>query len=444
MNTRDPLTVAADPLIGPRAHPAPRAVLGVVALSALALTACGGGDDPAVEAAEAAGEGEITGEVTIQTWSLTPTYEDYLNSVIEAFEEEYPGTDVTLLDQPGDGYSDQVLTQAAAGELPDVVNLPPDFALPLAREGILMDVAAADDTLYDTYVEGGIEAYEFEGLDGVYGYPWYLNTDISYWNTEKFEACGLDPNNPPADLDELFEQAAVMHDACDGEEYLISARPGLGTFTLAGIEILDEDGDEFVFNTPEAVDILDRYRDAYAEGHMPNQVLNDDYLGNATMFTEGRVAWTSGGGTAMADFITNNPSLEGNIAVSPALDTPPLYVQGISVAADSDNPATALALAQWFTNAENQEAFAQEVNIFPSTIASEDSAELAESDGTPEDDARVLAFESIAHAEVVQPFAINEAMTDFFNQQVSLAISGDITSEEALETAQQRMNELLD
>ncbi|GAA1179503.1 ABC transporter substrate-binding protein [Nesterenkonia xinjiangensis] len=427
----------------PRPHAGrtgPRAALGVVALSGLALTACGGGDDASAEAQD----GEITGSVTLQTWALTPSYTDYLDDVIEAFEEAHPGTEVTLLDQPGDGYSDQVLTQAAAGELPDVVNLPPDFALPLAQEGMLLDVAAADETLRDTYVEGGIQAYEFEGLEGVYGYPWYLNTDINYWNIDKLESCGLDPENPPADLDELFEQAAVMHDECDGEEHLISARPGLGTFTLAGIEILDDAGDEFVFAVPEAVEILDRYRDAYAEGHMPSQVLNDDYLGNATMFTEGQVAWTTGGGTAMGDFITNNPSLEGNVAVSPALDTPPLYVQGFSVAADSDNPATALALAQWFTNAENQEAFAAEVNIFPSTIASEDSEELAESDGTPEDDARVLAFESISQAEVVQPFAINEAMTDYFNQQLSLAISGDITSEEALETAQERMNQLLD
>lgn len=418
-----------------------RNIITGLTVPALALTACGSGDGGA--SAEAA-DGEITGSVTLQTWALTPTHTDYLNDVVDAFEEEHPGTSVTLLDQPGDGYSDQVLTQAASGELPDVVNLPPDFALPLAQQGMLLDIDEADETLHETYVEGGIEAYTFEGLDGVYGYPWYLNTDINYWNSEKFENCGLDPENPPTDVEDLFDQAETMHDECDGDEYLISARPGLGNFTLAGIDILNDDGTEFIFNTPEAAEILDGYREAYQAGHMPSQALNDDYLGNATMFTEGRVAWTTGGGTAMGDIVTNNPSLEGDIAVSPALDTPPLYVQGFAVAADSENPATALALAQWFTNAENQESFAHEVNVFPSTIASEDNEELAESDGTPEDDARVLAFDSISQAEVIQPFAVNDAMTDYFNQQISLAISGDITSEEALDTAAERMNELLD
>jgi len=45
------------------------------------------------------------------------------------------------------------------------------------------------------------------------------------------------------------------------------------------------------------------------------------------------VAWTTGGGNAIQDFQKDNPSLKGKVVPSPALDTPPLYVQGLSVSA---------------------------------------------------------------------------------------------------------------
>ena len=53
-------------------------------------------------------------------------------------------------DQPGDGYADKVLSQASSNSLPDVINLPPDIALPLAKRGFLQDVAKDDSKLAST------------------------------------------------------------------------------------------------------------------------------------------------------------------------------------------------------------------------------------------------------------------------------------------------------
>ncbi|AGL14321.1 ABC transporter substrate-binding protein [Actinoplanes sp. N902-109] len=413
-----------------------KASIAALAVLTLGLTACGSGDDAD------SGSGKITGKVTLQTWALTPKFTGYLNEVIAGFKAKYPGTDVQLLDQPGDGYADKVLSQAASNSLPDVVNLPPDFALPLAQQDLLADVSKGGLDLSSTYVPGSIDAYKFNGLDGVYGYPWYLNTDLNYWNKTKFAKCGLDANQPPATTQELFTQAATMHTRCP-DEYLMSRKPTIVDFTLAGIPIVSDDGKKFVFNTDQAAALVDQYRDAFKAGLMPPTVLNSDYLGNSKLFTQGKVAWSTGGATSLKDFTTDNPSLKGNVAVSKALDTPPLYVQGLSVSKKSKNLATARALAEWVTDADNQNKFGHLVNVFPSTSASASDPYFAKDDGTDIGKARALAFEELKTAKNLQPYEVNQAMQTYLDQQIALAVKGDETSKKALDDAVAKLNTML-
>ncbi|MFC5265995.1 ABC transporter substrate-binding protein [Kribbella qitaiheensis] len=417
-----------------------------LAVAALTLAGCGlgssddtsSGSQPTVDA-----NAKVTGEVSFQTWALKPKFTSYVEGVIKAFEAKYPGTKVTWLDQPGDGYDKKVLSQASAGQLPDVTNLPPEFALPLAKQNLLLDVSAADPAVKTDYVEGGLTAYQYNGLNGTFGYPWYLNTDIDYWNSTKFAAAGLDAKNPPKTFDELLAAAKVVHDKSGGKEYLMSRLPGIGDFTNAGVKIVSDDGKKFTFNTPEAVALLDKYRDAYKAGYLPRDILTQEYLGNSKLFTQGKVAWTTGGGNAIVDFQKDNPSLKGKVVPSPALDIPPLYVQGLSVSSKSKNQAAAIALARFVTNAENQAAFAKIVNIFPSTKASANDPYFSKSDGTVESDAKVLAFESLAKAKSLQPAVISGATNDFINQQISLAIAGKVTSQQALDAAVAKADQLL-
>lgn len=409
-----------------------------VAATALVLTGCSAGGSTS-----GSGGGDISGTITLQTWALTPTYTDYLNGVVKAFEKQHPDAKVKLVDQPGDGYADKVLSQASSNSLPDVVNLPPDIALPLAKRGFLQDVAKDDSTLSKTYVKGALAAYNYKGVDGTFGYPWYLNTDIDYWNTTMFQQCGLDPASPPKTTDQLFSQAATMHAKCP-DDYLMSRKPGLSDFSLAGVKIINDQGTKFTFaDSSKAADLISKYAKAYKQGLMPSSVLNTDYLGNSTLFTQGKVAWTTGGATAISDFEKNNPSLKGNIVVSPALDNPPLYVQGLSVSSKSKHIATAEALAAFMTNAKNQEAFAHLVNIFPSTTSSQSDPFFSKDDGTVEAKARVLANEALKTAKNLNPVEANSAMTDFLDQQIALAMKGDTTPEKALQTAQTKMNTLL-
>jgi len=417
--------------------------LALAAVAAAMLAGCGLSDPNSSDGPAAATTGEVKGKVSIQTWALKPKFTDYMQGVLDAFQKKYPGVQVEWLDQPGDGYSDKVLSQASGGTLPDVVNLPPDFALPLAKQNMLLDVAKADPALGDDYVKGGIDAYRFAGQDGAYGYPWYLNTDVNYWNSELLTRYGLDARKPPTGLDELIAQARTVKEKSGGSTYLMSRKPGLGDLANAGVKIMADDGRSFTFNTPEAAALLDKYRAAYKDGLLPKDVLTETYAGNAKLFNAGTVAWTTGGGNYITSLATDNPTLAPKVVPSTAIGTPPLYVQGLSVARSSKNQAAAVALARWVTNAENQAAFAHLTSIFPSTKASAGDAFFSKSDGSNASDAKVIAFNSLAKARMLQPVQVNDAMSTVVNQQIALAISGETGSKQALDTAVSRCNQLL-
>ncbi|MET9375875.1 sugar ABC transporter substrate-binding protein [Streptomyces sp. NPDC002992] len=420
--------------------------LAVAAAAAATLAGCGLGDpngSDGTDTGNAAAGGEVKGKVSLQTWALKPKFTAYMEGVIDAFEKKHPGVEVDWLDQPGDGYSEKVLSQAAGGSLPDVVNLPPDFALPLVERNMLLDVGKADATLDSDYVAGGTAAYRFAGHDGTYGYPWYLNTDVNYWNAELLTRYGLDPKKPPATLDELITAARTVKRKSGGSVYLMSRKPGLMDFANAGVKLMSDDGTRFTFNTPEAAAVLDTYRAAFKEGLLPKDVLTETYAGNTKLFSSGTAAWTTAGGNYITSLATDNPGLAPKVVSSPAIGIPPLYVQGLSVSKNTKNRATALALARWVTNAENQAAFARLTSIFPSTKASASDPFFSKSDGTNAGDAKVTAFSSLAQATMLEPVRANDAIKTVINQQIALALSGQAGSEEALDTAVARADQML-
>ncbi|MET8622579.1 sugar ABC transporter substrate-binding protein [Kitasatospora sp. NPDC004669] len=423
-----------------------RAALTTTAFTAVALTGCGLGSGDGRNSdsvASAAATGEVKGKVSLQTWALKPKFTDYMQGVIDGFKKKYPGVEVEWLDQPGEGYSDKVLSQAASGTLPDVVNLPPDFAFPLAKKDVLLDVAKADPKLADEYVPGGVDAYRFTGQSGTFGYPWYLNTDVNYWSSELLTKNGLDPKKLPTTLDELIGQARVMRQKSGGQTYLMSRKPGLGDLYNAGVKITADDGKSFTFNTPEAAALLDKYRDAFKEGLLPKDVLTNTYAGNSKLFNAGTAAWTTAGANYITSLATDNPTLAPKVVPSPALATPPLYVQGLSIPKSTKNPAAAVALARWVASPENQAAFAHLTSIFPSTKASANDPFFSKSDGTNAGDAKVIAFNSLAKAKLIQPVQVDDAMSTIINQQIALAISGDASSKQALDSAVEQCNKLL-
>ncbi|MGW2937243.1 ABC transporter substrate-binding protein [Streptomyces sp. NPDC001156] len=421
-------------------------LMGAAVLAATA-TGCGvsGGGGAQASAKQVASDAPIKGTITFQTWSLkNPTFTPYFTSLIKSFEAAHPGTTINWIDQPGDGYAQKVVSQVTSGSLPDVVNLPPDIAYSVVKAGGLLDLAQNVPTLKSDYVASGLKAYTYSGKQGTYGFPWYLGSDMNWWNKAMLVRDGLDPNKPPTTFDELLAQAKTMHDRSHGKDYLMSRTPWLNDIVQSGTPLMNGDGTKFVFNTPAAAAMLDKYREAYKDGYLPSDVLANTYQGNNAVFLKQEVAWTTGQGNEIQSTQQTNPSLAKQIVPSPSIGAPILNVQGISVASKSKNLPLALAFAEFATNNQNQVNFVKLASGFlPGTTAAAKDPAYSKSDGTPTGNAAVIGYQGLQKAVNYQPPQWTQDMTTLLNQQVALAMSGKESSKQALDNVVTKANQLL-
>lgn len=410
---------------------------GIAVATAFALTACTGG---ASTSGGSAADGEVGGEISFQTWSLkNDKFTPYFEGVIDAFEKENPGTTVKWIDQPADGYEDKILQQAESGELPDVINLPPEYAYSLASADQLLDLGSASKVIGD-YVDGGVEAYTYDGIDGSFGLPWYLGTELNYWNTALLAQGGVaaTPQTFEETMDAAEQLAAAgiqtISDVPSPKSLQIMVSDGGGT------QDVYKDG-KFVFNTPEAVAIVERYAELYKAGAISPEALQNAGTANANInnFNKGTVAWATAGPNYIdKDIAVNAPTLLPDVDVTNGFGNPPLFVQGISVSANSDNAATALAFAEFLTNTDNQIEFVKlATGFFPGTkAANEDPSVFAETaQNEMQATANDLAASQMNDARMLGAPQFTEAMETYAKQQIALAVKGDITAQEALDKA---------
>lgn len=408
----------------------------IAAAGTLVLTGCTGGTADTAGGGPIDTSGELGGTIKFQTWSLkNEKFTPYFEDLIAAFEEQHPDVTVEWIDQPGEGYQDKILSQASSGTLPDVLNLPPDIAFPLVQAGQLLDLAEANPDLEARYNAGGWEAYsEFTGVEGTYGLPWYLGSDVSWWDIDKLAPYGVTEADLPTTIDGWLELGERVAAESDGEVMLVSSMPTIDMFIASGIELMDEDG-AFVFNTPEAAALVQGYADAYAAGAMPAEALTGSYSGNAEMYLQGKVAYTTGGSGFAGDLEIKAPSLLEHTVATPRPGVPPLFVQGVNVASTSENQAAALAFAEFVTNQENQVAFTTLAAGFaPGTAegADEVAAAVAQDMNPAQADALNVMFTALEGGRAM-PFQWTGGMTDYATQQLALAVRGDVSAQEALD-----------
>ena len=73
--------------------------------------------------------------LTFWTISLSPSYDDYINSLVEQYEAAHPDIELQWVDLPQSASRQKLMAGIAAGQPPDLVNTSTEFALTLAQNG---------------------------------------------------------------------------------------------------------------------------------------------------------------------------------------------------------------------------------------------------------------------------------------------------------------------
>ncbi|AXG81209.1 ABC transporter substrate-binding protein [Streptomyces paludis] len=422
-----------------------RAVAAATVLATvLPLSACGGGSDS--DSSDASGD--IKGKITFQTWNLQANFKDYFNGVIKDFEKEHPGTTVKWVDRPAEGYSESLSADAAGGTLPDVVNIAPDLVAPLAKAGLALDLDK-DTTAASyrkEYLDGAWKSHQIPGLEGTYGFPWYLNTGPMFYNKRLLKDAGLDPENPPKTYDELFDQGLKIAEQTGGKVATLGQVPTIEDFGRYGAELMNKEGDAFTFNDAKGVAMLARYKELFDKKALDPQVLTATPETTGTKFLTEAIAMNPGNAHDLETFKKDAPSLYKNIGITDQITSTGkvnMYVMGVMVNSKTKEKPAAVAFAHYVTDPTRQMSFAKKVAIFPSTAGSLEDPYFNKEDGTDETRVRIAAAKSLKKAVNYTPVLFSEQMKTELRNNVAKALQGKQSPQAALDQAVEACNKLL-
>ncbi|MEV0989494.1 sugar ABC transporter substrate-binding protein [Streptomyces sp. NPDC049949] len=429
------------------------AVATLVAGTFLSVSACGvsGG---AADVRQGEKTGEVAGEITFRTLQLKPKFTAYVQGVIDAFEKKYPGAKVRWEDVPGDGYNEKLVADAQAGALPDVVNLSTDSFQLLGDRGLLADVAGLDPQVAGEYVPGAWEQFKLPGKgDGVYAYPWYVTPEILTYNKELFEKSGLDPAQPPTSVEQFFDYADKIAAASGGRYSAFMADPKgrlPGDWQKMGVPILNEAQDRFVFDTPKAVEWVQRMKDLYAKGAMPKEsLLKSDDINQ--LYGGGKLVFGPGSPGFVKDIKQNAPQIYAGTQVAGAvtgkLGHIGIYAQSLGIKKDTKHLDAATEFAKWVTNGPNQVEFSKNATIYPSNARGLADPRFADrGDGKDaETVARAVGAEQLASAalDANTPVQWTNQVGDAVVREMQKAIQGEQDPQTAVRKAEEEANQLL-
>lgn len=411
----------------------------------VSVAACGSGT---------AGDDGGKKEISFQTWNLkNDKYTPYFEALIKAYEKDHPDVTVKWLDAPSDGYEDKLSSQAAAGELPDIVDGGNSILYGLAKAGALLDVSKQAPDAEKDYYEGAWKSVTMQGNGvekGAYGLPWYVNDGPTYWNTELMQKCGLDPNKIPTTWDEYFAAGDAIVQNC--KDVYLGTTMGYNAEDLmtAGVKsFMNDDHSKYTFNDEAGVKQISRFVELYKKGGIPPEALDSSWSQAADLFQRGNLVSMAGSAYSADGFKQNAPDLYKNLAVGPRISndgkSASVAYEMLGISANSKHPDVAIDFARFVTNEKNQIEFDKKASVFPSAKGGlDDDYYKSIDESTLEGKALKITLDQVKDGYGSRPaeFTDNNGYKNF-QQQIALAMQGKQTAKEALDKSVEFANEKL-
>lgn len=199
---------------------------------------------------------------------MTP---DELNAVIGEFTALNPTITVVPEYVSYDALHDKIATGMAAGSSPFDIMLVDDIWFPeFAEAGWIKDISA--EISPEMLADSDPAAWDVVSYDGKqYGLPWLLDQLYFYYNADMLAAAGFDA--PPTTYEEMMTMAQAMKDQGIVDAPIVlawgqieAAVTEFVAFLYANNGTFFDDSGKPVFNSPEAVAVLQWMVDAIKSG----------------------------------------------------------------------------------------------------------------------------------------------------------------------------------
>lgn len=402
----------------------------------LALSACSSGagtDDPS--------SSEGTENVTISYMNFTSNggNEENLQTIIDAFREENPHVTVEVTTLPYSDYFTTLQTDLAGGTVADV------FDIEYANYGAYQQagVLAPLDVDTSVYQESLAQAYTTDGA--AYALPTSFSNVVLFYNKDMFDAAGLDYPTAEWTWEDEMAAAEALTSADAGEwgDYQpISYNEYYKVLAQNGGSLLTEDGSAAAFNTPEGIEaaawLVDKSGSVMPTAEQGAGTPDFDL----NLFASGKLGmWHTGiwmfGALAEAPF-------EWDVAVEPGNTQPAsaMFSNAVAVSAGTDEMEAAQAFASFLTSSETTVDVRLEAGWELPTIADQDRLTPYLEKTPPA--SRQVVFDALEDVVLAPSIGDRQAeMQDIITEELTEAAAGRKTVEEAVSSAEERVNALL-
>ncbi|MGE0201458.1 MAG: ABC transporter substrate-binding protein [Candidatus Melainabacteria bacterium] len=396
--------------------------------------------------------------VQLAFWTLQLSeFSGVIQPMLDDFEKAHPTVHVHWVDIPFSEGEKRTLTAILSPEVPDIVNLNPDFSAILASRNALVNMAdALTPAERAVYLPVAWQAATLrrpgkKSRPLTFGLPWYITSSVTFYNKALLARAGL--KAPPRNYDELVRMAPELHRKTDAYT-LMPTLTERGNFLKelqkVGVTLHNPATGQFNLAVPEAFRHLTRMVDLYRNGGMPAEALTEGHRSAVDRYQSGTLAMLMAGPNFLNIVKENAPAVFEQTGVMPQFPigapTRDFSMMVLVVPRHSRHPREALELARWITNAGNQLALAKAAPVLPATTAS-----LADpyfnAPATPDDVtavARGISASQLKEARAayqIQPG--QQRMNEWMDYFVQMALLGKLRADEALTRAEGELNTVL-
>lgn len=387
-------------------------------------------------------------EITFWTFYLSPTFDQYIKDTIARFNEAYPGVKVNWEDRQAT-LQEEYRNSLAAGNAPDVVNLSTSWVTEFASKDQLLNLTDnLPQEVIDQYFPGLFNQVNVGGKS--YQVPWYQAIDIYLVNKDLLTKAGLTMEDMPKDYEQLMQVCKTIKETTDIPCGLRMRADNLlmDMAYQGGVQVMNEDGTAFTFDSPEAVEWLNYWAEMINNDWTARDILLADDRAGLERFSTGQMPFYVTGPQLIRVVRENNPGLYGYLDIAPQAigksgALPPVSMS-LVVTGATKYPKAAMALATFFTNPRSQLEFSKIVSIYPSSPESYKDPFFTQKPVAIEELARPLAEGIISQQtnimpEIPQPADVNEIVRAAFES----VVFGGADAQTALTDAVQKANALL-
>lgn len=386
-------------------------------------------------------------ENTIEFWTLqlSPVFDDYFHSLIKEYEAHNPDIKIRWIDIPYDAAIQKLLASLAAGNPPDVVNLSADFLAKFAALNALevLTTHIPADSLRQIYLSNALEACTFRNQ--TVALPWYLNTYALIYNKKLITQAGFSPSDIPSTFSELTEFLREYKNRTGN--YALFWNIGKDSYLpmmlgSEGIKMVNSDITRALFNSPEAVSLINSWMDLYKQGFLPSESLINTGASIIEPYQSGRVAMVFTGPVFLKRIKDNAPGIYSSTDIAPPVvgvtGKHELAAMSVALTKKSRNKKQALDFALFVTNNQNQLNFCKLATIFPSTQEAMLDPYFTSGDSTLETKARLMGARLLPKATRLRYYLQHpkfDILRDIFDESIQSIGLGKVPVKKALDLA---------